>query len=414
MSRYTKVTTLNVGIQFNERIHPVGRLAYKDYKIYFEYDPSFLTKDLHLSPFKLNLQAGLQQFNPSPFEGLAGLFNDSLPDGWGRLLLDRYMRSNNILSGELSPLDRLAHVGSNGLGALVYSPDYGSQSTVNSAIKLDKLSEETKLILSGESSAIIKELLDLNGSSAGARPKALIGVSKDKKQIISGKNQLNKEYEAWMVKFANSTDGQQAGAIEYVYALLAKKAGIEMMPVHLFPSEEHTGYFATKRFDRDGKQRLHMHTASGLLHHDFRIPSLDYEDLCNLTGALTKDYREVEKMFRYAVFNVFAHNRDDHSKNVSFLMNAQGEWHLAPAYDVTFSSGPGGEQSMLVMGEGAQPKEKHLRKLAQEVGIKKETSTEIIEECKEALTHWKTLAKEHGISTNNSTLIQKRMNEILK
>ena len=123
-------------------------------------------------------------------------------------------------------------------------------------------------------------------------------------------------------------------------SLMAKEAGIEMPSVHLFPSREGPGYFAAKHFDRDENQRFHMHTACGLLHTDFRHPSLDYDDLIGLSSIMTRDIRECEKMFRYAVFNVLAHNRDDHAKNFSFLMDSQGQWKLSPAYDLTFSSGP--------------------------------------------------------------------------
>ena len=136
---------------------------------------------------------------------------------------------------------------------------------------------------------------------------------------------------------------------------MATRSGIAIPETHLFPAKKSAGYFATKRFDRDCPKSLHMHTVCGLLHSDFRSPSLDYQDLIELTTLLTRDVRETEKMFRLAVFNVLAHNRDDHSKNFSFLMNEVGEWQLSPAYDLTFSSGPGGEQSTMVIGEGKTP-----------------------------------------------------------
>ena len=152
-----------------------------------------------------------------------------------------------------------------------------------------------------------------------------------------------------------------------------------------------------------------MHTVSGLLHSDFRTPSLDYEDLLTLTGQLTKDIREVEKMYRLAVFNVLAHNRDDHAKNFSFLMDNKGEWKLSPAYDLTFSNGPGGEQSTMVMGEGRNPGEKQLIKLGLEAGLSKAIVDEIIAQTRAVLGQWKTLAKEYGISQANIDLINKRL-----
>lgn len=185
-------------------------------------------------------------------------------------------------------------------------------------VNLTVFSTQTEDVLQGDSEEVIAELLALNGSSAGARPKALIGVDKERKNISYGANLLNDGFEPWMVKFPNSLDGKDAGAIEYVYALMAVDAGINMPEVHLFPSQKGNGYFAVKRFDRNGDKRLHMHTVSGLIHSNFRFSSLDYEDLLSLTGVLTKDIREVEKMFRLAVFNVMAHNRDDHAKNFRF------------------------------------------------------------------------------------------------
>jgi serine/threonine-protein kinase HipA len=222
---------------------------------------------------------------------------------------------------------------------------------------------------------------------------------------------LPEGYAPWMVKFPNSQDSTDAGAIEYVYALMAKEAGISMADVHLFPAERGAGYFAIKRFDREGDKRYHMHTACGLLHSDFRTPSLDYEDLIALTGMLTRDVREVEKLYQLAVFNVLAHNRDDHSKNFSYLMDKDGQWKLSPAYDLTFSSGPRGEQSTMVMGEGRNPNTNHLLKLADEAKIKKDRALEIIKTTKYSLSKWQTLAKQYGVSDMNIKLIQKKMNE---
>jgi len=209
------------------------------------------------------------------------------------------------------------------------------------------------------------------------------------------------------VKFPNSQDGKDAGAIEYVYALMALEAGIKMPEVHLFPSQKSNGYFAVKRFDRDGNKRLHMHTVSGLIHSNFRLPNLDYEDLLALTGALSKDIREVEKMFRLAVFNVMAHNRDDHAKNFSFLMNEFGEWKLSPAYDLTFSSGPGGKQSTMVMGEGRNVTVKHLTRLGREAKLLKEFIENVIEQTNSALSKWPSLSKDFGVSKSNRELISR-------
>ncbi len=407
----TVIKEIKVGLNFGNEILPVGRLAIHNSIIYFEYDEAFLQNNLEISPIKLPQQNGLMELPKDPFEGLAGVFNDSLPDGWGRLLFDRLLRSEGISPSDISPLDRLAYVGFNGLGALVYEPDQ-SFNINDERIDLDVLATHTKEVLEGESEEVIAELLSLNGSSAGARPKALIGVDSERKHIIHGTDLLIDGFEHWMVKFPNSQDGIDAGAIEYVYALMALDAGIEIPPIHLFPSQKGNGYFAVKRFDRNGNKRLHMHTVSGLIHNNFRFPSFDYEDLLSLTSILTKDIREVEKMFRLAVFNVMAHNRDDHSKNFTFLMNEFGEWKLSPAYDLTFSSGPGGEQSTMVMGEGRNISSRHLTQLGIEAKLSKEFVENVIEQTRSALSKWMLLSKDFGISKSNRELIEKAISKL--
>ena len=408
MSTIKTTNEIKVSFDFGTKRIAVGRLAMRERKVYFEYERSFIELNLEISPIKLPLQPGLQSFDNILFEGLPGVFNDSLPDGWGRLLFDRFARTQSILPTDITPLDRLAHIGTHGLGALIYEPDFGLVEQ-HESINLDKLSAAAQEVLNGESSDVLKNLIALNGSSAGARPKALISVNEKRDHIIHGVSTLPEGYEPWMVKFSNSQDGIDAGAIEYVYALLAKGAGMDMPDVHLFPAEKGPGYFAIKRFDRVGSKRYHMHTACGLLHSDFRTPSLDYVDLLTLTGMLTRDVREVEKAFRLAVFNVLTHNRDDHSKNFSFLMDEDGHWKLSPAYDLTFSSGPGGEQSTTVMGEGRNPSVEHLLKLAKETNIKNQKAEDILEEIQSSLEHWTELAKRYGVSNANSKLIQSKL-----
>lgn len=411
MNNYLSVTEVKVGINFGKGVQAVGRLAARDYKIYFEYDSSFIKSGIEISPLRLPLQSGVQSFDYDLFEGLPGVFNDSLPDGWGRLLFDRFARAQGILPTDITPLDRLAHVGSHALGALVFEPDHSGDDTQGD-ISLDNLATQAQEVLDGTSDDVLAELIALNGSSAGARPKALIGVNDKRDHIIHGVHDLPAGYAPWMVKFPNSQDGLDAGAIEYVYALMAKEAGVSMPDVHLFEAKRGAGYFAIKRFDRDGDKRYHMHTACGLLHSDFRTPSLDYEDLVALTGMLTRDVREVEKLYQLAVFNVLAHNRDDHSKNFSYLMDNEGRWKLSPAYDLTFSSGPRGEQSTMVMGEGRNPNTSHLLKLADEAKIKKDRAAEIIEATKSTLSKWPILAKQYGVSDTNIKLIQSKISQV--
>ncbi len=406
----TSIKELKVGLNFGSEIQPVGRLAIRDGIIYFEYDNAFLETNLEISPLKFPLKRGVIELPRTPFEGLAGVFNDSLPDGWGRLLFDRMLRAEGILPNEVTALDRLAYVGLNGMGALVYEPDE-SPNHYDEKINLDVLASQTERVLEGESGEVINELLALNGSSAGARPKAMIGLDSQRKNISHGTGDLKDGFEHWIVKFPNTQDGNDSGAIEYIYSIMAENAGLEMPATHLFPSQKGSGYFAVKRFDRDKNKRFHMHTVSGLIHSNYRFPSHDYEDLLALTSAITKDIREVEKMFRLAVFNVMAHNRDDHAKNFSFLMNEFGEWNLSPGYDLTFSNGPGGEQSTMVMGEGRNISRKHLVKLGLEAKLSKAFIVEVIRQTSLALENWKNLAKEYDVNKENIEMIEKRISK---
>ncbi len=285
---------------------------------------------MEISPLHLPLQPGVITVPDAPFAGLPGVFDDSLPDGWGRLLFDRFLLQQNIHPHQVTALDRLGHVGNSGIGALCYEPELASEESATLS-SLDTLAAAAIKVLDGTPTELLETLLRIAGSSAGARPKAVIDLSLDRSQIHYPTAPLPREgFEPWLVKFPNTTDGIDAGAVEYVYALMVKNAGVAMEAVHLFESNRGPGFFATRRFDRSGPLRYHMHTACGLLHADFRTPALDYRELLALTMALTEDIREVEKIYRLAVFNVIAHNRDDHGKNFSFLMAVQapGDSHL--------------------------------------------------------------------------------------
>ena len=405
---FQSATEIKVELSFGDTVLSVGRLASRQNKIYFQFDDEFLDRGYEISPFRCPLSPGLKTFDSNLFDGLPGVFYDSLPDGWGRLLLDRKMRSLGVLPQQLSALDRLRHVGESGMGALVYTPSE-TEDAVQDELNLDSLASDVAQILEGEASEVIEKLITLNGSSAGARPKAMIGVDSHKQRIVHGAQDLGLDYEPWLVKFPNTTDGRDAGAIEYVYARMAIDAGVEMENVYLLPSQTGPGFFATERFDRNASKRTHCHSVCGLLHSDFRIPSLDYQDLIELTMVLTKDIREAEKMFRLAVFNVLAHNRDDHSKNFSFMMDSTGTWKLSPAYDLTFASGPNGEQSTMVLGKGRNIEISDLIKLGIESKLSHSLVDSVIERTRSALSRWRELASNHGVQSSNVSLIQTRI-----
>lgn len=404
--KYAPVEALKVFLAVGDAKREVGRLALIRRKIYFEYSPSFIATGLQISPHKLPLKAGAVSMSEPVFEGLFGVFNDSLPDGWGRLLLDRQIRSLGITPEQLGPLDRLTHVGRFGMGALIYEPSHASSSTHSDRIDLDRIAEEAVHVVAGEAEEVIDELLDLAGSSAGARPKIMVGVSSDRSHVIHGQQELPPGYEHWMIKFVASIDQRDAGKVEFAYSLMAKAAGLDIMPTHLFKSQNDVGYFGVQRFDRHHNKRIHLHSLAGLVHSDHRIPAIDYDLVLRATQFLTKSAVEVKKAFRLCCFNVFAHNRDDHAKNFSFLMNEHGEWKLAPAYDLTFVQGPGGEHCTTVLGEGKSPGQSHLLELATKFGISKADASTIIDEVRTAIDRWLEFAELAGVPLATSRTIR--------
>jgi len=237
----------------------------------------------------------------------------------------------------------------------------------------------------------------------------MIGYNPETGAVLHGSETLPAGFEPWLVKFPNTHDGADAGAVEYVYSQMARASGVDMTETRLFPARNAAGYFATRRFDRDDARRLHTHTASGLLHADHRTPSLDYRDLTALSARLARDIREAERMVRLAAFNVLAHNRDDHAKNFTFLMDEAGEWRPSPAYDLTFSDGPGGEQTTMVMGEGKSPGVDHLTRLGEDSGVQRSILTQMIQQTREAVSTWRELAGAHGVRRTTIRHIEDRL-----
>jgi serine/threonine-protein kinase HipA len=403
---YSPIELLTVYLDARNQCRKVGRLAFKDRQLLFEYDASFIASAIEISPIKLPLRPGISVADTTIFDGLFGVFNDSLPDGWGRLLLDRTVEKYGIHRGQLNPLDRLAYVGRHGMGALSYEPELSLENTDDVPLALDRIAEESAAVLAGENEEVFEELLRLNGSSSGARPKIVAQVSTDKKRIIHGQQELQSGFAHWMVKFPSSQDPRDMGAIEYAYSLMAKDAGVEMPETHLFRTKRNK-YFGTKRFDRDGDARIHMHSLGGLIHADHRSPSLDYDTVLRVTLALTRNIQDAEKAYALACFNVLAHNRDDHVKNFSFLLNARNEWIFAPAYDLVFSYGPGGEQSMLVMGEGRNPGTAQLQALGKRHGIK--NTPEILAKVERAVANWPRYAELAEVSRKSTKDVAAKM-----
>lgn len=364
--------------------HEVGLLSEENNRIFFEYAPDFLKSGIELSPFKLPLRAGVFEETSRVFDGLFGLFNDSLPDGWGCLLLDRKLRQQGLSFREISPLHRLSMIGRDPMGALEYEPA-DEQADTFAAVELDSLSAEVNKIVSGNESDVLDELLQMNGSSGGARPKIVAWVSNDRKTIVHGGRSAPEGFSPWMIKFAEHNDPLSAGELEYRYSLAAKAAGINMPETHLFPLKSGEGCFGVRRFDRNEHGKVHVHTACGLLHASHRLPTLDYENLLKLTYVLTRNYADVEEMVRRMVFNVKCGNRDDHSKNFSFLLTADHEWRLAPAYDLTPSTGLNGEHTTMVNGKGRDITDADMVATAATCGVPQNKVMQMIHEVENAV-----------------------------
>lgn len=372
----------------------VGRLAMRDRQIYFQYDASFVARGLPLSPFHLGIASHVLGPFDTPFEGLPGVFNDSLPDGWGRLLVDRRARRLGLA---LTPLDRLAIVGRLGIGALTYEPAVklaGGKDTVD----LDILAAAAAATLAGEAAEVLDRLIVLGGSPQGARPKAMIAWSETEDRMVHGVAEVPPGYRRFLVKFAAPADPKDIGPIELAYARMAQAAGLRMPPARLFRARRGPGYFAAERFDWVGAERLHAHTLGGLLHADHRLPALDYTQVLAVAQRLTRDQQEVLALFRVMVFNVVAHNRDDHAKQFSFLMDRHGAWRAAPAYDLTFSDGINGEHTTTVDGEGRAPGDAEMLRIALKAGIKKPVALEIIEATRATIAGWPGWADEAGVT----------------
>jgi serine/threonine-protein kinase HipA len=337
----------------------VGRLALSPEGLaVFEYEKEWIENGFSVSPFYLPLKQGVFVSRPQPFQGNFGIFADSLPDGWGNLLLDRLLKKYQINHYTISILERLGLVGSQGMGALCYEPE---QSFSQKYIKADLefLASEARKVLNDETDSNSLELLHQQAaSSAGARPKVM----------IKHKN------EYWLVKFPSSTDSATIGEIEYRYSLLAHKVGLEMPETKLFEGK----YFGVKRFDRTGEERHHIHSATGLLNADFRLPSLDYTELIKACRGLTRNAEEVEKIFRLMVFNVLIGNKDDHAKNFSFIYT-DGKWKFTPVYDVLPSNGFNGNHSTTIAGQG-KPEKKDILKVAAISSISEKKALQIYEE----------------------------------
>ena len=401
-----------VSIDFGGSELQLGELIQQGRGLYFKYYTEFIKTGLEISPFHLPLKDVIHTVPTQAFEGLFGVFSDSLPDGWGRLLLDRTLTARGILPEDITSLQRLSYVGLKGMGALIYRPQIETSFQETFEIELDAIAKEMDVVLQGDTSLAIDELYEMGGSSGGARPKILVGYHPGTGHLVHGIESLPVGYEPWLIKFPSSNDRTDSAPIEYAYHKMALAAGIIMNPCQLFETELGKLFFGTKRFDRTAQGRLHMHSAAGMLNDNFRYSTMDYGHLMDATFRLEHDVAGQEKILRIAAFNVFAHNRDDHSKNISYLMDASGKWQLAPAYDLTYSNSSHGMHSTTIAREGLHPGKSQLLELANEFRLKQ--GAVIIEQVSDAVSQWKSYAKDAGVAKESLDLIEKKLEATLK
>lgn len=403
------VTKLDVYIQFSKQEKLIGQLILDGRSILFKYSDAYLETGKNLSPNQLKFDDNPQTTKEKVFNGLFGVFADSLPDAWGYLLIKKRLSADRIAIESLNALDHLTFSGKNSMGALQYRPSVELEQEAME-INLDILNDNISEVLSGESSVVIDDMFGRGGSPGGARPKIYAGYNPKTDSLISGISNLPEEYEHWIIKFAADVDSKDIANIELAYYKMALDSGIEMSECRVFKSDTGTSYFGTKRFDRIENDKLHMLSAAGLLHDDYEHSTLDYGNLIYQAKKLTNNAQAAEQMFRRTIFNILSHNRDDHSKNFAFLMDSKGLWSLAPAYDLTFSSSSQGYHSTSCAGNYVDPGREELLELANELSIKKAKVT--IDEIKGIVDRWRIYAELSGVSESSIKTIETSLKTI--
>ncbi len=393
--------TINLIFDEDEAPMPTARLAMAQGLAQLEWSPEILVNKLPVSGLNYPPEPGLHGARRRDLEGLHGFVADSLPDAWGSLVARRRLAKMGVRIEDLSPLDRLALVGRHGRGAMAFLPDTAPPPEVET-LDLDALAAEAVAILAGDESALTATLATLANGSGGARPKIHVGFDpSDAVCVVEG--EAAPGHTAWIVKFAAPNDRPDIGPIESAYAAMAKAAGLEISEHRLLPAKSGPGYFTTRRFDRpEPGRRLHMLSLGGAIEAPWTQPS-SYDLFLRATLAITRHAGDLAAAFRRMVFNILASNRDDHVRQHSYLMDPAGVWRLAPAYDLTYSNGPGGEHYLDVEGEGRRPTRAHVRALGKRHGYDKASIDRIIDEVAAALAGWPGYADEAGVTKLSKT-----------
>lgn len=394
----------------------------------FEYSGDWVKQGISISPLHLPARAGKFNFpslSRETFYGLPGVFADTLPDDFGNAVIDAWLARNGIAKSSFSPVDRLLYTGNRGMGALEYRPSMrNAQIQTSGDIKVDLLVELAQSVLDqragldvalpggDEDRDAMSAIFQVGTSAGGARPKAVIAPNHDRSRVVSGQTPTPKGFTHYLIKFdgvreRSSTselfgDPLGYGRMEYAYYLMAKAAGIEMMPSELL-EEGGRAHFMTQRFDRDGVHKRHYQSLCAMDHADFRKPGqYSYEELLATARSLRLSREDAIEIFRRMVFNVVARNQDDHTKNFGFLLdNANADWRLAPAFDVAYSYKPGSfwvdTHQMTINGKRDGFTRPDLLEAAASIGRFKAKANEIIDEVMEVVSRWQGFAEQAGV-----------------
>jgi serine/threonine-protein kinase HipA len=402
----------------------------------FEFDKSFVNSGLDLSPITLPLseaKKGRRVFsfpflNFETFKGLPGLLADSLPDKFGNQVIDAWLAQQGRSAQSFNPVDRLCYIGKRGMGALEFEPESGQQVIPSNTLEIEALVEFAKEVLAVratfqtnlQSEKGFSDILQVGSSAGGARAKAIIAYNQKTGEVRSGQIDGLAGFDYWLIKFDGVTNYQLGdpkgyGNIEYAYYLMATSAGINMMESEL-KTENQRAHFMTKRFDRVNNQKMHMQTLCGLAHFDYNMPgSYSYEQALMVMRQMHLPYSDMEELFRRMVFNVMARNQDDHTKNISFLMNSDGKWSLSHAYDVTFAFNPSNfwlkSHQMTINGKKENIELHDVLTLAKNVNIKKPLL--IIEECRDAIEKWDEFSEKALVLKEQRTEIKSLFNHLM-
>ena len=400
--------------------HTVGTLLYDGRTVYFEYDPIFHKMGLEISPHKLainSLKGAYTNMDTSYFQGIPGVFHDSLPDKFGMRVIDRYYEEKGKSIADVNLLMRLSYIGSRGMGSLEYEPsDQPQFATLKAEIMdLRQMYLDSQIIIKGEQSDALYHIaafMENAASPGGAQPKASIGWNRETKEIISGAQLgVPEGFEHWLVKFSKSDQLGQAldfTKLEYLYMRMAGEIGITVPQTQML-YDGNDWHYAIKRFDRVEGRKIHMHTLAGLTHIDFNEPGhYSYEQFWRIAKALTRDNSVNLEIFKRAVFNVIARNQDDHAKNFSFLMDESGKWSLSPAYDITFANGEKytANHQMSIGAKLNSFTRKDLIAFGLSLEIKESAVKEIIEQTIEVLGSFSQRAKEIEIRGDLIRLVE--------